>query len=139
MDISWLLYRELVDTCKMDIEDHKMGSLIKEDIYQFVIVEVLKDACFFLEKTEAQYQVNLSENSHTFKNLSRNSEIGETENLFQKLDSLLQFFEFSDKQQNPHFNCEELDERNEFEMLLVEEEITFGSVSRTREVFGAVR
>lgn len=132
MDICWVLYRELVDTCKMDIEDHKMGSLIKEDISQFVIVEVLKDACFFLQKTECQHQIYFSEISHTFKTLSRNSEIGETENLFQKLDSLLQFFEFSDKEQNPHLNCEELDERIEFEMLLVEE-ITFGSVSTKLE------
>ncbi|XP_059627173.1 WPP domain-associated protein [Cornus florida] len=129
-----LFFREMVKAWKMERDGNDIENLIREEIYQLVIVEAVKDANVFLRECEA---VNKD------KKLDLSLEIKGEENSNRELNSLLRCFEVEEdlmlsaiseiKEHNAQHDlvgmeCEE-PERVTIEWLLTEEVSTFSSVS----------
>jgi hypothetical protein len=118
-DACMLLLGEMVKQSKMDIAAHNMENLIREDIYQFVIVEAAKDAFILLREAEPGIQDNIMGDNMLSDNKSYNGDQSkeETENL----DDLV------------GLKSEEMEEQEIPEEQKIDEEQAFSSVSSKLE------
>ncbi|KAK9282934.1 hypothetical protein L1049_011159 [Liquidambar formosana] len=144
-DVCMVFLREMVEAWKLEVDACTVESHIKEDIYQFVIAEAVKDA---YRLSEAQDRDKFFEDLLSANELFENQAVHGEESLIQKLDSLLKCFEVEKdlmvsasseiKEHNVHLDLvgleqEELGEQAIFEEFLTEEESTFSSVSSKLE------
>ncbi|KAB1219080.1 WPP domain-associated protein [Morella rubra] len=143
-EVSVLLFREMLKELKMQIDGYKLQSLIRDDIYQFVIVEAVKDASILFRKAESGIEDNiLGDMLYANKSNNDDSEDREEENIIQKPDSLPRGFqveedmlssesseleEYSARTDFLEMKSEEREEHKIFEELPIDEEQTFSSV-----------
>ncbi|KAI3470448.1 hypothetical protein Pfo_027111 [Paulownia fortunei] len=158
-DIYMVFFREMAEAWKSEKDSCAIESLIREDIYQFVIIEAVKDSHVHLMESEALKQLDFEERTPRSRKLkadniqegtphSRKLETDGEESLIQKLDSLLKCLEAEEdlmlrasseiKEHSVNnslviLNCEEMDERNAIEWLITDDESTFSSVSEKLE------
>ncbi|PIN00380.1 hypothetical protein CDL12_27123 [Handroanthus impetiginosus] len=157
-DIYMVFIREMAEEWKSERDDNAFETLIREDIYQFVVIEAVKDSHVRLMESEAQKQLDFQERTPRSRKWdfdssregtprSRKTEDGD-ESLIQKLDSLLRCLEVEEdlmlrasseiKEHSVNnsiviLNCEETDERDAIEWLITDDETTFISVSEKLE------
>ncbi|XP_057979591.1 WPP domain-associated protein [Malania oleifera] len=89
-DVQMVLVREMMKAWEIEMDAYNNENLIREEIYQFVFAEVVKDASFFLKGYEANNQNNYPED--LIPN-GKSPEVGREGSLIQNLDSLLQCLE----------------------------------------------
>ncbi|KAF5467130.1 hypothetical protein F2P56_016989 [Juglans regia] len=139
---------EMVKEFKTDIDSYNVESLIREDIFHFVIVEAVRDASILhRELGESRIQGNMLGDLHSSKELNNGINASVENKLVRKLDSLSQCFQVEDlkpsastelEERTAHLDLvslkyEEMDEKNIFEKLLIEEEHTLSSGSSKQE------
>lgn len=138
-DIYMVFFREMAEAWKSEKDAFAIESLIRDDVYQFVVAEAVKDSHFHVEKPDDQEGMRRS----------RKPETDGEESLIQKLDSLLESLEaeeedmmlnsssvmkeHSENNSSLILTCEEMDEFNAIEWLETEDESTFSSVSEKLE------
>ncbi|XP_059458454.1 WPP domain-associated protein [Corylus avellana] len=111
-DACMLLLREMVKQLKMDIDAHNMENLIREDIYQYVIVEAAKDAFILLREAEPGIQDYITGD----KSYNGDQSKEQTENL-----------------NRVGLKSEEMEEQEILEEQNIDEEHAFSSVSNKLE------
>ncbi|XP_041002604.1 WPP domain-associated protein [Juglans microcarpa x Juglans regia] len=140
---------EMVKEFKTDIDSYNhVESLIREDIFHFVIVEAVRDASILhRELGESRIQGNMLGDLHSSKELNNGINASVENKLVRKLDSLSQCFQVEGlkpsagtdlKERTAHLDLvslkyEEMDEKNIFEKLLIEDEHTLSSGSSKLE------
>ncbi|KAK6144842.1 hypothetical protein DH2020_021662 [Rehmannia glutinosa] len=158
-DIYMVFFREMAEAWNFEKDACAFENLIREDIYQFVVIEGVKDSHVHLMESESLKQHDFQERTPRSRRLnadnsqegtprSRKLETEGDESLIQKLDSLLRCLEAEEdlmlrasseiKEHNVNnslviLNCEEIDERNAIEWLITDDESTFSSVSEKLE------
>ncbi|KAG2729915.1 hypothetical protein I3760_01G270600 [Carya illinoinensis] len=140
---------EMVKDFKTDIDSYNVESLIREDIFHFVIVEAVRDASILHREGKSRIQGNMLGDLHSDKELNNGKNASVENKLVRKLDSLSQCFQVEDlkpiastelKERTAHLDLvslksEEMNENNIFEKLLIEEEHTLSSGSSKLEKF----
>ncbi|GFZ05841.1 hypothetical protein Acr_18g0000110 [Actinidia rufa] len=113
---------------KTEREAYSFENLIRQEIYDFVIIEAAKDAYMSPREIESPYQENLAEERNVIQTLDSLVKCVEMEeDLMVKASCEIK--EHSLNNELVASECEEVDERDAIEWLLTEEETTFHSVS----------
>lgn len=139
-DVYMVFVKEMIQNWRMEIDAFNTRSLIEDDIYKYVIVEVIKDAYIFSRESEGQNSKKFSEAAN--KLYGSEVEYGD-ESLILKLNSLLKYFHIEEdlmrstsSELKEHcayirlvsLQCGWLNWGDLFEELLTKEKIMFSSV-----------
>lgn len=143
-DVCMVFIRETLKEWKMELNAYSMESLLREEIYQFVVSETAKNAFGFPRETESEAKDKLLEGMLFVNKLHKLEQVSSEEHLTQKLESIINclnveedlvlraFYEIKEynKDVDPvDLECEKLDQ---FEIL--ENKSTFTSVSSKLEM-----
>ncbi|KZV44519.1 U-box domain-containing protein 52-like [Dorcoceras hygrometricum] len=147
-DVYAIFLKEMAEAWKLEKEFYALESHIKDDIYQLIFIEAMRD----LQESEAKKLDCLQERTtqsripagvHNFQEGTPRFNKFESESLTRKLCSLVKCLEAEEdlmlrasseiKEHSENHdlvisNCEEMDERNAIEWLLNEDESTLNSV-----------
>ncbi|KAG8390644.1 hypothetical protein BUALT_Bualt01G0105100 [Buddleja alternifolia] len=149
-DIYMVFLREISKASELEKDAFALESLVQKDVYQFVIIQAVKDFQAHFQESEALKQLDFQERTKSLwdsDNLEEDTFRGE-ESLIQKLDSMLKCVEAEEdlmlkasseiKEHSANnslviSNCEEMDERRTIEWLINDDESMFNSVSEKLE------
>ncbi|KAL2549493.1 WPP domain-associated protein [Forsythia ovata] len=138
-DVYKVFLREMSEAWKSERDAYALENLIWEDIYQFVVVEAMKDFHIPSKGSKALLHFDFSEDT------PRSRRTDGDERFIEKLDSLSKCLEAEEdlmlrasseikahsvKNDLVILDCEEADERNAIEWLLTDDESTFNSVGK---------
>ncbi|KAF3433929.1 hypothetical protein FNV43_RR25032 [Rhamnella rubrinervis] len=124
-DVCMVFIRETIKEWKLESDACSIDSLIREEIFQFVISVIMKDSFGFQREADSESEDKLSEGMLLDKKLLEPRQVSTEENLTQKLDSIMnclkveedliltacyEIKEFNSDISQVGLECEELDE-----------------------------
>ena len=142
-DICMVIFKEMIQNWRMDIDAYNIRSLIEEDIYKYIIAEAIKDAHTFSRGSEDRNPENFPQDLFSAGKLYGSQEERGDGSLMQTLNSLLKSFYMEEdlmlsagsklKEHNAYINlvalrCGWLKWDYLFEELLTKEESMISSV-----------
>ncbi|KAA8539323.1 hypothetical protein F0562_026015 [Nyssa sinensis] len=147
-DVYMEFFREMVKAWKSEREAYDIENLIREEIYQFIIIEAVKDAHVSPTEGDELSQEKISEDLISSERLDKRLVVSGEENLIQKINCLLQCFKVEEdlmlrasseiKEFISHhvlvgLEYEDLDEHDTIELWTKEDVSTISSVSNKLE------